>query len=426
LNNLWQIYTARRFFHSSRKGSDRSSSLLSLAGLTVGTLTLIVVMGVMNGFQLNYIENILEVSSYHIRISSSDADFQIDLSDWQQVAAVVPMAETQTMIIGSKARTSGALLRSVPSDWMERDISLNEYLHVNSGSLPGLDAGSIFLGHSLSRILGVGPGDTVSVLSLTGGTTSVRPVRRNFMVRGIISCGYSEIDSTLALVSPDSGLFRQEEYFTAVKLKDRNRDLDFLGALKNDPAYANLEARSWREYNRVFFGALKMEKNIMMLLVGLIFIVVGVNIFHWMKRLVSEKKEDMAVLRALGASPMDIQGLFMLQGFMTGLLSALAGAVSGIIICHNLSLVIQGIEWILVLFIRLLSPFFILFGTSADIIVRNLSVGTFYYLYSIPVELITSEVIYISLFALFTPVGASLFASFRLLSLKPAEVLRDE
>jgi lipoprotein-releasing system permease protein len=99
---------------------------------------------------------------------------------------------------------------------------------------------------------------------------------------------------------------------------------------------------TWREYNRSIFGVLRMEKLIMTLVIGLVFVVVGMNIFHDLRVSVLEKQEELGVLRAMGASPAALQGLFVLQGLIVGTIGALGGFIIGVLLVQNLNALYSG------------------------------------------------------------------------------------
>ena len=115
-----------------------------------------------------------------------------------------------------------------------------------------------------------------------------------------------------------------------IKLNKIAQDGKFIHALKQ--SVPNIRAESWRTYNKSFFGALKTEKNILMMLVFIIFVVVAVNIFNAMRRMIFERREEISVLSALGARPFYIQAVFLMQGLLIGLGGAVPGLLLGMLI----------------------------------------------------------------------------------------------
>ena len=101
---------------------------------------------------------------------------------------------------------------------------------------------------------------------------------------------------------------------------------------------------SWRTYNKSFFDALFMEKLMMMVLVGLIFIVVGFNVYHSLRRSVHERMEEIAVLKAVGVPPGRIQAIFVLEGLIIGVSGALGGLVAGLLVAMNVNGVFALVE----------------------------------------------------------------------------------
>ena len=107
--------------------------------------------------------------------------------------------------------------------------------------------------------------------------------------------------------------------------------------LRIEKLFPSLKKESWKSYNRYFFGALQVEKNMLMILVFLIFVVVAINIFNGMRRMVYERREEISVLTAFGARPASIQSIFIMQGFLTGFFGSAIGTVLGLYLSVNMS-----------------------------------------------------------------------------------------
>ena len=129
-----------------------------------------------------------------------------------------------------------------------------------------------------------------------------------------------------------------------MKLSDRYADRAFCERIQSKLGLGPDKIESWRDYNRAFFGALRTEKTVMMLLIGLIFLVVGVNIFHSMRRAVAERTEDIAVLKAMGAGPDELGRVFVIDGLAIGAGGALVGLVVGLLIAVNVNEVFSLVE----------------------------------------------------------------------------------
>ncbi|MFO7849174.1 MAG: ABC transporter permease, partial [Spirochaetia bacterium] len=275
----WPFYVAKRYVNAGRGKNKVTPARLSVGGIAVGVTALVTVIGVMNGFQLSFIENILSIHSFHIRIYADPGDTDIEgIKDLEQVESVLPFRETQSLIQGGVGDYRSCVIRGVPSDLEEIDPDLVQRLNVIRGNLDLRGGTGIVLGGELANRLGVQVGDLINIVALSGDSfSSLKPSDVEFRVRGIFRSGYYEFDAGFAFIRKEeieSIASKGTENIIGVKLKDRFRDAET--AEKIEPFLPEGYAmESWREYNRAFFGALRMEKLAMMLLIGLIFVVVG-------------------------------------------------------------------------------------------------------------------------------------------------------
>ena len=326
----WIYYVSRRFSKVDRKGRTAVTSALASLGVGFGVLALIVVIGVMNGFQMEFIDAILEISSYHVRVENQDnyEEFCSWCKDQKiQVRGTTSFYEAQALAVGPSGSESAALIRAVGKDVMDDDPGFASEMHIVSGSFDLSADDSIVLGNELARLLKARVGDSVNIFALSGSSdVSLFSSDRKFTVTGIFHSGYSDINASFSFINTDAGkanFGKGAKKVIGVKLADSNRDAIFISAVEK--SFPSARAESWRNFNRSFFGALRVEKNIIMLLVLLIFVVVAVNIYNTMRRMVYERREEIAVLSALGGTKQQVQAVFIVKGFTTGFFGAMPG-----------------------------------------------------------------------------------------------------
>lgn len=397
-------FLALRYLKSRRKYRGVGAPLLSLVGLAVGVLTLNAVLAVMNGFQLTFIESLLELSSSHLRWTPPEGEMaggadRIRLLPG--VRAAVPTTEGQTLVASSWGGRRGASLRGFPPNALDLDEGLARHLQFSAfgeipGGLPG--RGEVVLGAELARALGVVAGDRVELTALTGASFSLlQPRQEEFLVKGTFSTGYYEIDSNWVIASLDDTLATlsgPSDFFYAVKLVDGNADRVAVRQLTDLLGRTAAEFSTWRDYNAAFFGALRTEKAVMMLLVGLIFFVVGVNIYYSQKRAVAEHREDLALWAALGVRPSRLRLVFGLEGLTIGVAAAAIGTVLGLITAWS-------------------------FGSL------NLLSSEAFYLPSLPARVLAHEVVLVALACIGSSAGAAWLASGAITRIPSAEVLKS-
>jgi lipoprotein-releasing system permease protein len=182
---------------------------------------------------------------------------------------------------------------------------------------------------------------------------------------------------------------------------------------------------SWRDYNRAVFGALRTEKLLMFTLVGLIFIVVGLNIFQAQRRAVLERREEIGLLRALGASDFAVRLVFVWDGFIIGLAGALGGMIPALLIASRIPHFFSLLEALVNFFIGIANGLSRLAGggEAGEFAVFSPRI---FYIKEIPSRLIPREVVLIFMFGFLSALLASWFASGKVSRTRPAEVLRYE
>ncbi len=436
MNIRFVIFVALRYFHSRRKSRGAATTILSVSGVAVGVMTLTAVLAVMNGFQLGFIESILEISSYHIQIEVKDkrpldSETLNSLADLSAVRSIVPFAEYQAIAEGAFSGQRGCLIRALPPEVAQMDPSFMSHLKITAGAFNLDDPGSIVLGVELARHLGLGVGDTVALSTLAGASLSAsQPGRLVFHIAGLFKSGYYEFDLGLGFISLASAqaYFEREsigELRYGIKIRDRFKDRKVVRLLSSKLGESDYRITSWREFNRAFFDALSMEKTMMMLLIGLIFIVVAFNIYHTLKRTVRERYEEIGVLKALGASNGLIQNIFILDGLLIGLSGGLLGMLLGLAISVNINQVFGAAEFItnllLLLIGRLIYP---LLGSGVERF--SLFSSAYFYISEVPSRVLLHEAVLINIFALFSSVSAAFIASLKVADVRPVEVLRYE
>jgi lipoprotein-releasing system permease protein len=388
-------------------------SLISMAGIALGVAALIVVLSVMNGFQKEVRDRMLSVLP-HIEIYDASGS----MPNWQEVAhaaqqdkeviGAAPYAAGQAMLTRGESLRPAVIRGVLPQE--EPKVS-DVALQIKAGSFNALEPGSfnIVLGKELARGLNVDIGEKVTMYAPQGQMTPAGfvPRMRQFTVVGIFEAGHNEYDSTLAFIHIDDAMkmFRLDAPSgLRLRVSDMQRApqiaLDLSRILPGD-----LYLVDWSKQNRTWFAAVQTEKRMMFIILTLIIAVAAFNLVSTLVMTVTDKQADIAILRTLGASPLSIMKIFIIQGALVGLIGTALGVGFGVLVALNVDVIVPFIE-------HLLGVQFL----SKDI----------YLITELPSDLRWPDVWTIGSVAVVLAFLATLYPSWRAANVRPAEALRYE
>jgi lipoprotein-releasing system permease protein len=409
-------------------------------------LALTVIIAVMNGFQLGFIESILEISSYHIRVEGfppgREEEIRRLIRELPGVSAAVPFREFQGILRSERGGGQAVVIRGIPEDTLAQDPGMAAKMEFEAGSFDLRGERSLLLGAELARRLRVYPGDEVSLISISGLFPGEAAAEDSlFTVTGIFRSGFYEYDLSWGFINPDSAAKLEGEGDTptlGIKLKNRWQDRRALehirrlwaqdapvsgGKAAPFPREETPVLSSWRDYNRAFFSALRTEKLLMFVVLALIFIVVGLNIFQAQRRSVLERREEIGLLRAVGATDRAVRLVFVWDGFIIGFTGASLGMGLGLLIAFHISAFFTLLEGVVNGCIGILNGLSGSLGGPAEFAVFSPAV---FYIKEIPSRVIPQEVFLIFMFGFLSALLAAWFASGKVSRIRPAEVLRYE
>jgi lipoprotein-releasing system permease protein len=411
MNLPFEISVGLRYIKAKRKQAFISViSAFSVLGVTLGVMTLIIVLGVMNGFEKDLKEKILGTVSHLVVMSHSSRTvtewprIMKRISVFDGVEATTPYVYGQAML-STQGRVRGVIVRGIDTRTAGKVISLPRYLV--QGSLDDLKSvkdglGGLIVGKELAVMNSLRLGDVVQLISPQGKRTPIGavPQVRNFRIVGIFQSGMYEFDSTLIYMelSQAQKFFELGQGVTGIEvfLKDIYA-APKLGNRIEASLGATFWTRTWKDMYRNLFSALKLEKIAMFIILTFIILVASFNIIISLIMLVMEKSRDIAVLKALGATSDRVMRIFIVQGMMVGVVGTFLGAVGGIAGSAMLAKY-QFIE------------------LPVDV----------YTISTLPVSVETSDVVIICLVALTICFLATLYPSLRAARLEPVEALRYE
>jgi len=429
LKKSWILFVASRYIFKGRS----SSPVLSILGIAVGVMALIIIIAVMNGFQLGFIESIIEISSYHIRIENFDEkkaeELQKIILSVPGTVAAIPFKEFQALARGKRSGQQAVMVRGLKENTLDIDKAMSKKLDFEEGYFDLSSGRNALLGAELAARMGLYVGDVINLYSITGlFSSSEEGSQNNYIVKGIFRSGYYEYDYSWAFINIDNNSFLENEsdLKMGIKIASRFKDRYMLEQIqKKLTDYEGVKISSWREYNRSFFGALRTEKLFMFILVGLIFIVVGLNIFQAQRRSVLQRSDEIGLLRAVGGNEKAVQFVFVIDGAVIGLAGALIGLTVGLLIAMNIQAVFSFIEYIVNSFLGIIQSLLAGLGYEFSEDFKVFSTKVFY-IKETPSRILPLEVLFIFIFGFLSALVAGWIASRKITKIQPAEVLRYE
>ena len=406
---------AKRYMRSRRaEGFISVIVWFSLAGITLGVATLIIVMSVMNGFRAELIGRILGLNG-HVGVyaagGSGIADFDplsVSLAEIPGVIAVTPQVEGQVM--ASRGSTNlGAVVRGVR--WSDLAARRPLWNALSDEAIAGFrDEGGLLVGKSMAFKMGLKVGDTITLTSARGEATAfgTLPTRRAYRIAGIFDVGMYEYDSSFIFMpfNVAGKLFGMHDRASGLEIYTADpQNITVIRTLVADKIGKELRAFDWLQRNRTFINALRVERNVMFLILTLIILVAAFNIISSMIMLVRSKNADIAVLRTMGASSGTIMRVFLIAGASIGVVGTMAGTVIGLLFCWKIGSIQGFIE-----------------GISG----ARLFAAEIYFLSTLPAKVDPAEVGFVIAMALGLSFLASLYPAWRAGRIAPAEVLRHE
>ncbi|MDH3532767.1 MAG: lipoprotein-releasing ABC transporter permease subunit [Gammaproteobacteria bacterium] len=412
--NPVELFVGLRYLRAKRRTRFVSFiTLISLAGIALGVAALIVILSVMNGFEGELRSRLLSMSA-HGYVTGPDRV----TNDWRRlveevaahpgVAAAAPLVAMEGMI------QSGKELRAVLVHGIEPQyerLLAEPPINLLEGDLGNLQPGSrsIILGRLLALDLGLRLGDGVVLLiPRPVGDGTLEPVLERFVLRGVFEVGLQEHDDLLALVNAEdaAGIVGLGEERSSVRF--RAADVMAAPAIARslgEQLGADIVTSDWTIENASYFRAIRLEKMMMSLILSLIIGVAAFNIVASLVMVVTDKTNDIAILRTLGMRANGVVRVFFVQGAVIGWAGVLVGVLLGVVVALYVPVIVPFLEQLLGF---------------------QIMPGDVYYVTQIPSELERGDVVVIAVAAFVLTSLATLYPARRAALVNPAVALRYE
>ena len=393
-----------------KEGFLKIISIFSFTGIALGVAILIIVMSVMNGFRTELINKILGfnphiiVKPYEKKINKDELK-NLDLFKDNILRTAFTFSGQGILI--NKENTIGILVRS----YLENDIHKIDLIKkgIIDGSLQSFSKNTISIGKGLAISLDLIVGDQITIMSTANLQTPFGnlPLQEKFTISSVFSTGLAEFDQNVIFMPFENAnsLFELSDLDIDLEIFLNKPDKVRLIQDRLQKIFSDHYVYSWADLNKSFFGALKVERNVMFIILTLIIIVAAFNIISGLTILVKNKTKEIAILRTLGISKISITKIFFLTGFTIGFLATITGVTIGILFSYY-------IEEIRVLITSIFNI--------------RLFPEEIYFLSQMPSEINFGYIIIISLFSLLITFLATIFPSLSAAKLDPVKALKYE
>ena len=387
----------------------------SLVGIALGVATLIIVMSVMGGFQVDLLNRILGFNG-HLGVypaGSALTDYETVTARVSAVPGVVsamPVVDGQVLLTGPRGQSAGGLVRGIRPEDFRRMRAVSD--NIRAGTLNdfgGEDA--IAVGVGLAQKFGLTVGSELTLVSPQGAATAFGTVPRvrAYRVAAVFQVGMNEYDTSFVFLPLEAAqIFFQQPVSAShieVMVADPQQVQEVSRAITAALSGTPVRVVDWQQTNNSFFAAVQVERNVMFLILTLIILVAAFNVVSSLIMMVKDKTRDIAVLRTIGAGRGAVMRIFLMCGASVGVTGTVAGVVLGVLFCLNIE-TLQG--WVEA-------------ATGASVFNPEV-----YYLTHLPAKLNWHEVVQVMAMALGLSLLATLYPSWRAARTDPVEALRHE
>ncbi len=413
MGKRFEYWIGNRYVRSRSNNSFVSLiSAISMLGIAIAVTVLIVVMSVVNGFERELKDRLLAMTA-HASIEGTDgqlenADDLIAFAlDNTRVSAAAPYVDGQALLVFEK-QISGAKLRGIDPQEEHSVSRIGDVMQ--SGELADLANGefNIVLGVELADAMQVDVGDKVTVTLAEGRVTpaGIMPRMKRFTVSGIYRVGMYEFDRRLAFINIGDAqkLYRMRDSVSGVRLAVT--EIYESPAIVREVALENGQlvlVNDWTRRHVNFFRSIQITKSILFVILMMVIAVAAFNIVSTLVMVVKDKQSDIAILRTIGARPLSILKIFVVQGSIVGVAGTLLGVAFGMLLSLNLEAIIGFLE----------AAFGIKF-LAADV----------YFISDLPSDLQYPDVVLVAVIALALALISTIYPAWVAAKTAPAEALR--
>ena len=404
-----RLIAIRNLKPKRKQGFLKVISLFSFLGIMLGVAVLIIVMSVMNGFRNDLTDKIIGLNPHltiHFQNKTKFRKYKkIELaSKYEKIKFTETINGEGIIMTANKAK--GVIIKGINTNGKFQSFLNKE---ITKGSLNDFSSGKVMVGGELAYNLKLNVGDKINIISSSFIDTPLGSIPRqeNFIIAGIFNSGFYEFDQNLIYLDLNDAQLMFDKNFEEINLEVFLKDPFLADQYKKEIENSKKELfiSTWSDTNKTFFNALKVERNVMFIILTLIIIVAAFNIISGLTILIKNKTKEIAIIKTLGLSDSSIIKAFFLTGFTIGLLATLSGIFFGVLF----SVYIDEIRNFLSMFLGI-----------------NIFPSDIYYLEKMPSEIKFGSILIVFTLSIIITSIASYFPAKTISKLKTNEALKYE
>lgn len=417
--SAWEFELALRYLRARRReGGIALIAIISYVAIALAVMALIIVMSIMAGFRNELLDRMLSFNG-HMYVQGQvlvDPDREAAVARIAAVPGVVsvsPLTENQALVRAA-GQTTGAVVRGIRPQDLDSMSYVFDSLTPEARRAFGQGAyggDNILIGKALAESMGLRVGDPITLYSPTGADSAfgnLGGLEKTYRIGGVFTSGTADFDRAFLFMPLEQAqlFFGKEGVWDVIELKvaEPDRVGELIQPVREASGRSAIVS-DWRDRLAAFWGALKVERVAMSIILGLVVAIAALNIISGIVMLVKNKTRDIAILRTVGASQSSMLRIFFIAGAAIGVAGTITGLVLGLVFCLNIGAIQHFLEWL-----------FQVQLFNADV----------YMLDSIPAEVDAMDVVWVTLWSVFMSCVASLLPSWRAAKMDPVEALRYE
>lgn len=333
---MFVLKTAMRYAFSKSKG-QRTSSIVIIIGIALGLMALLVISSIMNGLQTAQLDQLRAIESFDLIIEGENLDLET-IKNIKGVDSAYEFIETNALIVNKSSGESTSCRVRAYSDGAFDNQRMADDFKIYYGN-----TNSLMISYNMLRSLSLDYTDTINITFLKPGkTATIVPYNTTFNISGLYGSSMTEFSSNTVFTDFDylKNLMGDSSVKIAIYSNEKSN------TIKNEilKLYPNVTVTTWQEYNKALYSALMLEKALMHIFLAFMFLILCVNLKNTTKRLLKNKQQEGAMLRALGTTRKKVNSIFLIQGLSVCVIGEILGVILGLLFINNMQVVLSFLE----------------------------------------------------------------------------------